>query len=178
MEESGNSSSLSVPKATNAKAGGGAEEASYTSDDFEESVSMSQSESKKFDLISGKTKPSAATAASKAKVEDSLKSDTSGYSVSNSKSIGELKSNSRIGESSDVYDDDDFVSISKSNQQMNKILPTVQKLTTLKSIESNKSSPPKHPLPTVAATSIAATYTKKENKQTMTDEGKYSYMSA
>lgn len=139
---------------------------------------MSQSESKKFDLISGKTKPSATTAASKAKVEDSLKSDTSGYSVSNSKSIGELKSNSRIGESSDVYDDDDFVSISKSNQQMNKILPTVQKLTTLKSIESNKSSPPKHPLPTVAATSIAATYTKKENKQTMTDEGKYSYMSA
>ena len=49
----------------------------------------------------------------------------------------------------------------------------------MKSIESNKSSPSK--LPTVATagiTSIAQTYTKKENKQTMTDEGKYSYMSA
>ena len=54
-------------------------------------------------------------------------------------------------------------------------------MTTLKSIESNKASPPKL-LPTVATAtgipSIAQTYTKKENKQTMTDEGKYSYMSA
>lgn len=171
LEESGNSSSLSVPKAIGAKTG---VEESYTSDDFEESVSLSQSGSKKFDKLSGITKPT--TQASK-KVEDSLKSDTSGYSVSNSKSLGDLKSNSRIGESSDVYDDDDFESVSKSNKQMNKILPTVQKLTTLKSIESAKASPPK--LPTVAGlTSIAQTYTRKENKQTMTDEGKYSYMSA
>ena len=70
LEESGNSSSLSVPKGSNAKAG---EEASYTSDVFEESVSMSQSDHKKFDMLSGKMKPSSAvTAASKAKVEDSL----------------------------------------------------------------------------------------------------------
>ena len=72
------------------------------------------------------------TKTGKARVEDSLKSDTSGFSVSNSKSIGDLKSNSKIGESSDVYDDDEFESVSKSNKQMNKILPTVQKLTTLK----------------------------------------------
>ena len=50
-----------------------------------------------------------------AKVEDSLRSSTDGYSVSNSKSIGDLKSNSRIGESSDVYDDDEFESVSKSH---------------------------------------------------------------
>ena len=111
-------------------------------------------------------KPSTATTAGRSRIEDSLKSDTSGYSVSNSKSIGDLKSNSRIGESSDVYDDDEFESVSKSNKQMNKILPTVQKLTTLKSIDSNKSSPSK--LPTAVGltglTSIAQTYTRKENK--------------
>ena len=112
LEESGNSSSLSAPKAAGSKPG---VEESYTSDDFEESVSLSQSGSKKFDLLSGKTKPTTATTTSKPKVEDSLKSDTSGYSISNSKSIGDLKSNSRIGESSE-YDDNDFESISKSNK--------------------------------------------------------------
>lgn len=40
LEESGNSSSLSVPKVIGAKPG---VEESYTSDDFEESVSLSQS---------------------------------------------------------------------------------------------------------------------------------------
>ena len=110
LEESGNSSSLSAPKAAGAKTG---VEESYTSDDFEESVSLSQSGSKKFDMLSGKTKPSTAA---RPRVEDSLKSDTSGYSISNSKSIGDLKSNSRIGESSDVYSEDAFESISKSNK--------------------------------------------------------------
>ena len=54
LEESANSSSLSVAKPVGGKSG---VEESYTSDDFEESVSLSQSGSKKFDMLSGKTKP-------------------------------------------------------------------------------------------------------------------------
>lgn len=74
----------------------------------------------------------------KSKIEDSLKSSTDGYSVSNSKSLGDLKSNSRIGESSDVYEDEIFDSYqaSKSAKDMNKALPVVKKLATLKSIGS------------------------------------------
>jgi len=80
---------------------------------------MSNSGSKKFEFASGKMKPGYK------KIEDSLKSDTSGISASASKSLGELKSNSRIGESSDAYTDDEFASYSKSNNALNKILPPV-----------------------------------------------------
>lgn len=104
-----------------------------------------------------------------AKVEDSLRSSTDGYSVSNSKSIGDLKSNSRIGESSDVYDDDEFESVSKSHTQMNKVLPTVKKLETLKSITSETSPTKVRATSPDKLISIAQTYTRKENKQTMTD---------
>ena len=79
-------------------------EESYTTDEFED-VSMSGSGSKKLELWSGKTKT---TGSKSNKIDDSLKSSNSYLSVSNSKSINDLKSNSRIGESSDVYDDDDF----------------------------------------------------------------------
>ena len=96
------------------------------------------------------------------KIEDSLKSDTSGFSASNSKSNNELKSVSRFGESSDVYDDDEFESLSKSHKEMNKVLPTVTKLETLKSKSPPKSIAAKTPAPTV--TLIAQTYNRKENK--------------
>lgn len=79
-------------------------EESYTTDEFED-VSMSGSGSKKLELWSAKTKT---TGSKSNKIDDSLKSSNSYLSVSNSKSINDLKSNSRIGESSDVYDDDDF----------------------------------------------------------------------
>ena len=170
MEESGASSSLSVPKATELKA----IEESYASDSFED-VSMSNSGSKKLDFLSGKSKMSKPST----RVEDSFKSDTSGFSASNSKSANEMKSNSRIGESSDVYDDDEFESLSKSHKEMNKVLPTVKKLETLKSIKERAESPVR--AQTAGADggrSIVQQYTRKENKQTMTDEGKYSYMSA
>ena len=139
LEESGNSSSLSVPKAAESKA----VEESYTTDDFDD-VSVSGSGSKKFELASRApaqaSTTSTAFAKSKAKIDDSLKSSTSGLSASNSKSIGDLKSNSRLGESSDVYDDDEFESMSKSHKDMQKALPVVQKLETLKSINSNASN--------------------------------------
>lgn len=139
-------------------------EESYTTDDFED-VSMSGSGSKKLDLWSGKTKPISA----QRKVEDSLKSSTSGLSASNSKSIGELKSNSRIGESSDVYDEDDFESMTKSHKEMEKVLPTVKRLETLKSMQSKSPSPPPKTVATGSQPTIAQTYARKENKQTMTD---------
>ena len=107
-------------------------------------------------------------------------SDTSGLSMSNSKSANELKSLSRVGESSDVYDED-FEAISQSHQQMNKVLPTIKKLETLKSFQSVTSTGSK-PMTTSTvqpvARSVTASYIRKENKQTMTDQGKYSYMSA
>ena len=49
IEESGNSSSLSAPKASQLK--GGNVEESYTTDEFEESVSVSGSGSKKFEKL-------------------------------------------------------------------------------------------------------------------------------
>ena len=49
IEESGNSSSLSAPKASQLK--GGNVEESYTTDEFEESVSVSGSGSKKFERL-------------------------------------------------------------------------------------------------------------------------------
>ena len=58
-------------------------EESYTTDDFDD-VSISNSGSKKFEFASGKMKPSAK------RIEDSLKSDTSGISASASKSLGGL----------------------------------------------------------------------------------------
>jgi len=165
LDESANSSSLSAPKAFLSKEK--PPEESYTSDDFED-VSISGSGSKNLTSMSGK-------GMSKAKIDDSLKSSTSGYSMSNSKSIGGLKSNSQIAESSDVYEDDEFESVSKSHKEMQKLLPTVAKLETLKSIGNATKSP--MPQPTTAA-SIAQTYARKENKQTMTDQGKYNYMGA
>ena len=106
MEESANSSSLSV-----SNPGVKGVEESYASDSFED-VSVSGS-AKKIDVwSSGKTK-------AKPKIEDSLKSDTSGFSASNSKSANEMKNASRFGESSDVYDDDEFESVSKSHKEMN-----------------------------------------------------------
>jgi hypothetical protein len=122
-------------------------------------VSVSGSARKVDVWSSGKTKP-------KPKIEDSLKSDTSGFSASNSKSANEVKSASRFGESSDVYDDDEFESVSKSHKEMNKILPTVGKLTTLKSMTSNVSSnaSPTKVTTAKAITTIASTYTRKENK--------------
>ena len=136
LEESGNSSSLSVPKAAEAKA----VEDSYTTDEFED-MSMSGSHSKKNDVWSGRMKADESKS-KPTKVDDSLKSSTSGYSVSNSKSLGELKSNSRIGESSDAYDDDVFDSMSKSHGAMNKALPTVKP-------SAPSTAPTKQPLQTL-----------------------------
>lgn len=116
MEESGNSSSLSVPVPKMGLSKQPEEESGY-SDSFDD-VSISGSSKRLESGWPGKLK-------SKVKVEDSLKSDTSGYSVSNSKSVNELKSNSRIGDSSDVYEDEEFESLSKSHKEMNKVLPTV-----------------------------------------------------
>ena len=145
IEESGNSSSLSVPKAT---AEAKTVEDSYTTDEFED-MSMSGSHSKKNDVWSGKMKADEIKS-KPTKVDDSLKSSTSGYSVSNSKSIGDLKSNSRIGESSDAYEDDVFDSMSKSHGAITKALPAIkdkspvktvakQPLQTLQSLKSLKS---------------------------------------
>ncbi len=103
LEDSGASSSLSVPKTAATKA----PEESYTSDDFED-VSMSGSGAKKFDFASGKKNDS------KKATPKMDESDTSGLSMSNSKSANELKSLSRVGESSDVYDED-FEAISQSH---------------------------------------------------------------
>lgn len=124
-------------------------EDSYTTDEFED-MSMSGSHSKKNDVWSGKMKADEIKSKT-TRVEDSLKSSTSGYSVSNSKSIGDLKSNSRVGESSDAYEDDVFDSMSKSHGAMNKALPAIAKdkspvktgarqpLQTLQSLKSLKS---------------------------------------
>ena len=61
---------------------------------------------------------------------------------------------------------------------MNKVLPTVKKLETLKSITSETSPTKVRASSPDKLISIAQTYTRKENKQTMTDQGKYSYMSS
>lgn len=95
LEDSGASSSLSVPKTAAAKA----PEDSYTTDEFED-VSMSGSGAKQFEFASGKKNT---FQGGRSKVDES---DTSGLSMSNSKSANELKSLSRVGESSDVYDED------------------------------------------------------------------------
>ena len=46
-----------------------------------------------------------------------------------------MKSGSRIGESSDAYDDDRWESVSKSNVEVAKAMPQVKKLESLKSVE-------------------------------------------
>ena len=174
IEDSGNSSSLSVPKTFSKDK---PVEESYTTDDWEE-VSMSGSGSKKIESWSGKTKTSGSKPT---RIDDSLKSSNSYISASNSKSINDMKSNSRVADSSDVYDTDDFEnSVSKSHKEVAKALPTIKKLETLKSRDSNSPSPPlvKKTSATATPLSIAQAYARKENKQTMTDEGKYSYMSS
>lgn len=142
MEESGNSSSLSVQKPGVSKP----EEESAYSDSFDD-VSISGSAKRIEGNLAGKLKK-------RPNVEDSLKSDTSGYSVSNSKSANELKSASRIGESSDVYEDDEFESLSKSHKEMNKVLPTVKKLETLKSLGSGSSPTKQVPVASLGIASI------------------------
>ena len=46
-----------------------------------------------------------------------------------------MKSGSRIGESSDAYDDDRWESVSKSNIEMAKAMPQIKKLESLKSVD-------------------------------------------
>ena len=72
----------------------------------------------------------------------------------------------KIEESSDIYEDDDFESLSRSQQQMNQVLPISKKPT----------------LPTVKPTTVQQVVqvqvqpvVKKENQNTMTDLGKYNY---
>ena len=61
---------------------------------------------------------------------------------------------------------------------MNKALPTVKRLETLKSITSETSPTKVRASSPDKLISIAQQYSRKENKQTMTDQGKYSYMSS
>lgn len=110
----------------------------------------------------------------KTKVDESYSSD--GFdevSASGSGSIGakpvpaaQQSKLKKIEESSDLYEEDDFESLSRSQQQMNKLLPVAAK-----PVE-------KKPLATIAKIQQASampTIVRKENKQTMTDVGKYNY---
>lgn len=83
-----------------------------------------------------------------------------------------LVANRKITESSDKYEDDEFDSMSKSKSD-----------TMLDSKKDSGRSPViqfkgKLTAPITGHKSILSTYVKKENKGTMTDVGKYSYMTA
>ena len=92
------------------------------------------------------------------------------------------ESKSSVEESSGAYDDD-FESLSKSKNELNallgdpkkpaaKPLPTITKpIAALATVKQSLS-----PI-TANTSSVVASYVRKENKQTMTDLGKYSFMS-
>ena len=106
---------------------------SYTSDDFEDTSMSGSGSASNSGLIQKVVKPAATKPASTLK---------------------------KIEESSDVYEDDDFESLSRSQQQMNQILPV-----------------PAKKLPTVVQKTTSQSTVKKENQQTMTNVGKYNYSS-
>lgn len=74
----------------------------------------------------------------------------------------------KIEESSDIYEDDDFESLSRSNNAMEKALPVKK---TLPTVNKPIVTPPLSVSPVLKQVPQA----KKENQVTMTDEGKYSY---
>lgn len=95
-------------------------------------------------------------------------------SLSNAQKTGPAtKPLKKIEESSDIYEDDDFESLSRSQQQMNQALPIQKKplvsLAHANTISSGISQ--KTVIQTVAVQPVV----KRDNQQTMTDTGKYNY---
>lgn len=132
---------------------------SYTSDDFEDTyTSMSNS--------------------------GGVSSSTSGKlpaPISLAQKTGPLtKPLNQIQESSDIYEDEDFESLSRSAQQINSALPVKKPSppakTVLPTLQNKSPTPTLNKVVTPTTQQVAPTpVIRRENQATMTDEGKYSY---
>ena len=164
IEESNNSSSISGQKKPEV-------EESY-SDSFDES--LSNSNSKRSNIWTEKLK-SVSDEVKKGAIEDSLKSLNSNLSASASQSKDKSQKSSAIEESAENYEyDEDFESISKSKGEMMTFMANkpqeAKKLPTLKDQQAQKQNQLHNLQP-----SVVSQYARKENKQVMTDEGKYEF---
>ena len=168
IEESNNSSSISGQKKPEV-------DESYSADSFDES--LSNSNSKRSNIWTEKLK-SVSDEVKKGAIEDSLKSLNSNLSASASQSKDKSQRSSAIEESAENYEyDDDFESVSKSKGEMMNFMASkpqeIKKLPTLKDQQASKQQQLINLQP-----SVVAQYQRKENKQTMTDEGKYDFMTS